>query len=140
MILLSALLLFFTGPACATKPCAPNSWAANEDRPSTEWAKMARWIAVGKVSARTELITPYANCYMKDRSKCAMEDRSTIKLDVLRWEKGKERIRRLSKSYCAPPPPAEIGGVFRFYGNDPGSYIFFEPIPSGPPKKKKEGA
>jgi len=122
------LSLLLIGSALATKPCSPDSWFSNPKRPSAEWAEMAKWVAVAKVKKRKEIIEPYHNCYMQDRSKCTMEDRSIITVKVLRFEKGQERIKVLQKGYCAPSPPKKVGETLRFYGNDPESYLYYEPL------------
>jgi len=78
--------LMWTEPLCATPPCSPDTWFANKNRSSAEWMEMAKWVAVGRVTARKEIIEPYANCQMEDRSKCAMEGRSIITVKIIRWE------------------------------------------------------
>lgn len=123
-----SLSLILIAPALATKPCSPDSWFADQQRPSAEWAKLAKWVAVAKVKKRKEIVEPYVNCYAQDRSTCAMEDRSIITVKVLRFEKGNEKIKTLTKSYCAPPPPKKIGETLRFYGNDPDTYIYYESL------------
>ncbi|MFH2204864.1 MAG: hypothetical protein ABIJ96_17255 [Elusimicrobiota bacterium] len=99
---------------------------------------MAKWVAIAKVTKRKEIIEPYANCYVEDRSTCAMEDRSIITVKVIRFEKGKEKIKRLTKSYCAPPPPITTGETLRFYGADPETYIYFERLQAAPAEPKQE--
>lgn len=124
-----ALMLVMAAPSFATKPCSPDSWFSKPQRPASEWEAQARWVAVAKVIARQEKVVPFANCYVEDRSQCAMDDQSTVTVKVVRWEKGGPlKIKRLGKSYCGPTAPKEVGVKYRFYGLEPDSYIYFEKV------------
>jgi hypothetical protein len=128
-MILMGLAITLAMPAMATEPCSPLSWFAKPDRPASEWSGLAKWIVVGTVKAREERMVPYANCYMKDQSRCAMDDRSTVTITVTSVEKGtvaKNAELKLQSDYCAPPPPKEVGKAFRFYGVGPGTFIFFK--------------
>jgi hypothetical protein len=126
------LAVLLAQPLHATKPCSSDTWFGNKDRTAAEWAKSAAWVAVGKVSARKEVLEPYPNCQLADRSQCAMQDKSIVTLKVTRWEKGAvsgAKTLKLGAGWCAPSPPAKAGGTFRFYGREPGSYLYFEKLP-----------
>ncbi|MBI4346344.1 MAG: hypothetical protein HY553_05790 [Elusimicrobia bacterium] len=124
-----ALAALLAAPAGATKPCSPDTWVARPDRPAAEWARLARWVAVARVTARRESVVPYANCYLKDKSGCVQDDQSTVTLKVKRWEKGGPlALKSLGKQYCAPPAPNEVGGLYRFYGVSPEGWIYFEKV------------
>ncbi len=129
LLFASALGLLLAAPARATKPCGPDSWYAKPDRPAAEWAAQSSWIAVARVTSREEHTVPFENCYLKDRSGCAMDDRSIVVVSVKRWEKGGPlKIKRLGKSYCGPTAPAKAGGTYRFYGVGPDAYIYYEKV------------
>jgi len=126
-------LLIFAAPAPAaraTKPCGPDTWFARNDRPAAEWKEAAKWVVIGKVTARKEILRPFPNCHSADRSQCAMQGASVITVKAARWEKGVNAGKRLklSAGFCAPEPPKKAGGTYRFYGREPGAYLFFEEL------------
>src|ERR1035437_3762867 len=99
-------------PAYATEPCPDNSWYSHPQRPAAEWLKQAGLVFVGTLTARAENIVPYPNCYLEDKSKCAMLDKSKISVRIDRWEKGGVpglKTIDLAAAYCAQDPPKEIG-------------------------------
>jgi hypothetical protein len=88
------------------------------------------WVAVGVVVDRQERKVPYPNCALADRSACAQWDRSRLTVKVERYEKGKGPMElHLVAGWCAPDPPAQAGGRYRFYGNEPSSYVMYEERP-----------
>lgn len=116
----------------ATEPCSSDSWFSNQKRNPAQWALRASWIATAKVVERKDRSEPYVNCYSQDRSKCAMEDVSEVRVKILKVEKGKtDNAFILMPSYCAPPPPKMTGKPIRIYGSDPHTYLFFESIRDG---------
>lgn len=124
------LLALLPAPAEATKPCGPDTFLSNPRRASAQWRASAAWVAVGVVVARKENKVPYPNCALEDRSACAQWDQSELTVKVERYDKGKGPLQlRLVASLCAPDPPAEAGGRYRFYGVAPSAYLMFEALP-----------
>lgn len=118
-------------PALADKPCGEDSWFADPRRPAARYARLATWVAVGQVLGRAENRVPYPNCALPDRSRCAQWDRSVLTVRVERYEKGRGPATLvLTAERCAPDPPAEVGGRFRFFGREPpDSYLMLEAVP-----------
>jgi len=133
--LLCILAAWTPRPALADKPCGPDTWFASPRRPAARYARLATWVAVGEVVGRAEKRIPYPNCALADRSKCAQWDRSVLTIQVERYEKGQgPATLRLTAQRCAPDPPAEVGGRFRFFGREPpDSYLMLEAVT--PPEK-----
>lgn len=118
---------FFSPRASALQPCHPDSYREDPNRSSAEWRKLASWVAVGVVAGRKERKIPYPNCALKDTSQCAQWDRSELRIKVERYEKGEgPRDLVLVAEYCAPDPPAQAGGRFRFYGQSLSAYVMYE--------------
>ena len=132
---LYAAIFLFAVVARATKPCGPATWLAHRNRGTDEWTRLADWVVTGKMTARSEKREPYPDCDMEDRSKCSIQDTSTVTLEVESSEKGKispEKKWRLKAEFCAPDPPKEIGARYKFYGRNvlPGTYLFFLKLPN----------
>lgn len=124
--LLAALLL--AAPAHATKPCGPDTWYGSQNGPAPDWKKLSQWILLARVSARKENIVPAVNCYLKDKSGCATEDKSTVKLKTVMWEKGgPAKSKWFGPAYCAPAAPKETGKLFRFYGVGD-AFLYYEKV------------
>jgi hypothetical protein len=129
-LLTAALLGLVAGPARATKPCGPMTYAANPTRPAAEFRAGATWVAVGVVVDRRERKEPFPNCALEDRSRCAMRDASTVRVKVERYEQGSGPVELvLGAASCAPDPPGRAGGRYRFYGTGVGLYVMYEELP-----------
>ena len=103
-------------PAGASKPCR-----------EADWRQEARWVAVGVVTARHERKVPYPDCALPDPAQCAQWDRSELVVRVERYERGQGPAElRLVAAWCAPAPPREAGGRYRFYGDGTTEYVFWE--------------
>jgi hypothetical protein len=117
--------------AGASKPCHPDTWYFRPDAPAAERREHARWVVVGTVVERHERKEPYPNCALKDRSLCAVWDRSELVVAVERWEKGDgPKTLRLVAGQCAIDPPGEARGRYRFYGLEPSAYMVYEQLPA----------
>ena len=117
-LLICILLNCTLTPALALKPCGDTTWFANPKRPQKEWREQAALIFTGKITDVKKIVVPFVNCYEKDQSKCAMDDRSEIKVEVKSTEKGSKRdgkILNLVSAFCAPAPPTGKDVVYRFY-------------------------
>jgi len=113
-------------PARASKPCR-----------EVDWRQEASWVAVGVVTARHERRIPYPNCALPDRTQCAQWDRSELVVRVERYERGDGPAElRLVSAWCAPAPPQEAGGRYRFYGNAPTEYVLWEPATVPPVEQR----
>ena len=132
MHLVVSFLLALFSAAWATKPCGPDTWASRPDRPPEEWTRLATWAVEAKLVARDERIEPFPNCTAKDRKQCAMQDVSIVTFEVLSQVKGGAKAPRigsrtkLSRGFCAPEPPRDLGSRYRIYGRDAGSYLYLE--------------
>jgi hypothetical protein len=83
------------------------------------------------VVEREERKVPFPNCGLDDRSACNQWDRSTLTVKVERYEKGNgPLVLHLVSQSCAPDPPQQAGGRYRFYGDDPASYVMYEALPA----------
>ena len=123
LLLLVWPVVLFATPAAATKPCPPALGPA-------QLRASVAYIAVGVVVDRQEKKVPYPNCRLADRSACAQWDRSELTVMVERYEKGKGPAElHLTAAWCAPEPPAQAGGRYRFYGDDPSFYLTLERLP-----------
>jgi hypothetical protein len=115
------LMLLFAAPASASKPCPPDSWFSNKERPAAEWKETSPIVFTGTVTAREEHIAPYPNCYMDDKSQCARLDSSKITVTITNWEKGEIaglKAIELTPGFCANDPPQTTGGTYHFYLTD----------------------
>jgi len=130
---LALLALLHAVPAHAMKPCPEWTYFAKPDRSAAEWKRLATWVAVGVVVDRKERKVPYPNCGLEDRSACNQWDRSQLTVKVERYEKGTgPKELHLVAARCAPDPPTQAGGRYRFFGHDPSEYVMYKQARGAP--------
>ena len=115
----------------ATKPCAPSPCLDENHRFDEVACRAASdWIAIGEIS----------NIVHKHEGPPTNKDFARFELRVRKWEKGEKNRRNklyFQVGWCENQQelPADISGLFRFYGPDQpapiaggAQYFYFEPL------------
>ncbi len=115
------ILLIFSLPLHATKPCPLDSWGSNTHLSKEDWIKKSKWAFKGVIVSMERKGSPAHNCYLKDKSKCTLVYNGYIRLRVDERMAGEYPggNLKLGPAYCARELPERTSGEFLFFGDYP---------------------